>query len=80
MSTSIAASQPIFADKVMAQRPASQTSTRTARGDPWSGNRPVQFGIAVSRKPVMMAGTKPNSSSWTCQSRGEKAVASDSSP
>ena len=26
---------------------------------PWIGSRPVQFGIAVSRKPVITAGRKP---------------------
>ena len=31
--------------------------------------RPVQLGIAVVRKPATTAAMKPNSISWTCQSR-----------
>ena len=32
------------------------TATSTSNGMPCSGSRPVQFGIAVSRKPVTTAG------------------------
>ena len=34
-----------------ASRPTIQVAAKTARGPPWSGRRPVQFGIAVRRKP-----------------------------
>ena len=49
-STIAAGSQPIFADKVIAMRPASHTTTNISNGVPWIGNRPVQFEIAVSEK------------------------------
>ena len=39
-----------------ATRPASHTATSTSKGMPWIGSRPVQLGIAVSRKPVTTAG------------------------
>ena len=55
-STIAANSQPISAEKVTPTRPASQTKTNTSKGMPWIGNRPVQLGIAVSRKPVTTAG------------------------
>ena len=44
-------------DSVTAARPATQTSSSTISGVPCSGSRPVQFGMAVSRKPVTTAGT-----------------------
>ena len=72
--------QPISAEKVTAMRPASHTATSVSNGVPWIGSRPVQFGIAVSRKPVTTAGRKPYSISCTCQSIGPKAVDSASSP
>ena len=51
-----AGSQPISAENVTATRPASHTATSMSNGVPWIGSRPVQFGIAVSRKPVTTAG------------------------
>ncbi len=58
LQSTIAAGQgPHSADPVTAMRPAIQAATSTARGFPWMGRRPVQFGTAVSRKPVTMAAT-----------------------
>ena len=51
-----AASQPISAENVTPMRPTSQTANSTSNGMPWIGNRPVQFGMAVSRNPVTTAG------------------------
>ena len=48
--------QPVSAENVTAMRPAIQTTTSASSGVPCIGNRPVQFGIAVNRKPVMTAG------------------------
>ena len=56
-SISAAGNQPMKPDSVTATRPAIQTSSSTISGVPCSGSRPVQFGIAVSRKPVTTAGT-----------------------
>ena len=42
---------------VTAIRPISHALTRTRSGRPCSGSRPVQFGTAVSRKPVTTAAT-----------------------
>ena len=39
----------------------------SASGMPRIGRRPVQFGIAVSRKPVTAASAKPNTISCACQ-------------
>jgi hypothetical protein len=55
-SISIATHQPVAAEKVTARRPAIHMTTSVASGVPCSGSRPVQFGIAVNRKPVMTAG------------------------
>jgi hypothetical protein len=55
-STSIAASHPVSAENATQRRPASQTVASPSSGVPWIGNRPVQFGIAVNRKPVITAG------------------------
>jgi len=55
-SISIAASQPISPENVTPRRPAIQTSTSESKGIPRIGSRPVQFGIAVNRKPVITAG------------------------
>ena len=55
-STSIAASQPVSAENVTVMRPAIQTTTSASKGIPRIGRRPVQFGIAVNRKPVITAG------------------------
>jgi hypothetical protein len=54
-SIAAAATQPISAEKKTASRPANQTRTRANSGNPCTGSRPVQFGIAVRRKPVTTA-------------------------
>ncbi len=36
--------------------PSGDPDDQSVSGVPWIGNRPVQFGIAVNRKPVMTAG------------------------
>ena len=59
ISTSIAASQPVYAENVTQTRPAVHSATRTISGRPRSGSRPVQFGIAVNKNPVITAGRKP---------------------
>ena len=41
----------------IARRPATQSAVSAANGAPQIGSRPVQFGIAVSRKPAMTAAT-----------------------
>ncbi len=58
-ATSIVAatSGPILVDSRIAIRPANQSATSAASGAPFTGNRPVQFGIAVSRKPATVAAT-----------------------
>ncbi len=53
ISTTKAATGP--GATAQAMRPASHSVTRPARGQPLSGNRPVQFGIAVSTKPARTA-------------------------
>ncbi len=58
-STAAAGQAPIQTDPAIAARPASQSSIRPASGAPCNGIRPVQFGIAVSRKPATTAPTKP---------------------
>ena len=44
------------AEIVTATRPATHTRTSASSGLPWIGSCPVQFGIAVKRKPVITAG------------------------
>ena len=51
-------------------RPASHKTHNDTNGRPLNGVWPVQFGIAVRRKPVITAGKNPNSISWMCHSRG----------
>ncbi len=51
------ATAPIDADIRIAIRPASHSSARPASGAPQTGSRPVQFGMAVRRKPAMTAAT-----------------------
>ncbi|MGY4356519.1 hypothetical protein ACVW0J_003012 [Bradyrhizobium sp. i1.7.7] len=58
-STTSANAQPISADRVTAKRPASHTVSSAPSDVPWIGSRPVQFGIAVNRNPVITAGRKP---------------------
>ncbi|MHC2538845.1 hypothetical protein ACVJMY_008414 [Bradyrhizobium diazoefficiens] len=58
-STTSANAQPTSADSVTARRPASHTASNAPSDVPWIGSRPVQFGIAVNRNPVMTAGRKP---------------------
>src|SRR5207237_5445774 len=53
-------------------RPSSHSPASVASGAPATGGRPVQFGMAVSRKPAIVAITKPNSISWMCQASGSK--------
>src|SRR5262245_9065607 len=55
MSITAASSAPQIAEPATATRPASQSAARAANGKPLTGKRPVQLGMAVSRKPVTMA-------------------------
>ncbi len=57
---------PIQSEMIMTPRPASQSTTKTNRGRPLIGSRPVQLGTAVRRKPVTAAATVPNIISWKC--------------
>ena len=54
--------------------PSNHKLARSAKGAPLIGGRPVQFGIAVSRNPAIVAITKPNSISWICQASGSKRL------
>ena len=54
--------------------PAATEPASSASGAPLTGSRPVQFGMAVSRKPAIAAITKPNSISWICQVSGSKRL------
>ncbi len=55
-------------------RPSSQSATSPISRAPRIGGRPVQVGIAVSMKPAMAAGTKPNSIAWMCHVNGSKRL------
>jgi len=79
-SSTAAAQGPISADRPTAARPRAQSPTSSAKPGPRSGSRPVQLGIAVSRKPAITAATKPNSISWACQVAGSKAVGRATTP
>ena len=79
-SIAAASPAPISAETATAILPASQRRTRPPSGAPCSGSRPVQLGMAVSRKPQTAAPTKPNSISWACQASGSKAVARTGMP
>ena len=61
-------------------RPASHSPASAASGAPRSGSRPVQFGIAVRRKPATLARAKPNTISWMCQTNGGNAPGSAAPP
>ena len=65
---------PIRSENATAPRPSTQIANNIISGAPCSGLRPVQFGIAVNRKPAIAAATKPNSISCTCQETGSNAV------
>ncbi len=80
MSRPMAGPQPMRAENATASRPAIQASTSTRSGPPRTGRRPVQLGMAVSRKPPMAATWKPKTISWMCQSTGEKAVGTSTCP
>ena len=54
-SATAAAGTPILAESQTPTRPIAQSKTSAANGPPCSGMRPVQFGIAVSRKPTVAA-------------------------
>ena len=62
------------AESRQAMRPSSHNPASSASGLPLTGSRPVQFGIAVSRKPAIAAITKPNSISWICQASGSNRL------
>ena len=53
----VAAGRPIQADVSTAIRPAAQRAVSAASGQPATGSRPIQFGIAVKRKPAITAPT-----------------------
>jgi hypothetical protein len=68
------ASQGGISAEIRETRPNNHNPARSASCAPFTGRRPVQFGIAVSKKPAMAAITKPNSISWTCQASGSRLV------
>ena len=61
-----AATSPTMPASRTATRPDSQTANRTNNTGPPTGGRPVQFGMAVSRKPATIADPYPKRSSWEC--------------
>jgi hypothetical protein len=79
-SAATAKAGPVQAEPATATRPRSHSKTRRPSGHPWSGRRPVQLGIAVSRNPAIAAVTKPNKSSCTCHVAGANAVGSATAP
>ncbi len=76
----MAAKGPVQAEKATATRPIIQNRTSVPSGQPWSGSRPVQLGMAVRRKPAIAAATNPKISSWKCQAMGSNAVGSAMAP
>jgi len=54
-SSAAASAGCINAEKYMAALPATQNRNSTSKGVPEIGNRPVQLGTAVSRKPAITA-------------------------
>jgi hypothetical protein len=75
-STAAASQSGRTTETRQAIRPTSQSTASPTSGAPWIGGRPVQLGIAVSMKPAMVAGTKPNSMAWMCQESGSKRLSS----
>jgi hypothetical protein len=73
-SAEIASQGGKSAEIMQETRPNNHNPARSASGAPFNGRCPVQFGIAVSRKPAIAAITKPNSISWTCQVSGSNRV------
>ena len=79
-SAAMASQTGISAETRPAIRPSSHKPAKLASGSPLTGSRPVQFGIAVNRKPAIAAIAKPNSISWMCQVKriepaGQRAAA-----
>lgn len=70
----IASHVGISAETRQAIRPSIHSPASTASGAPLTGRRPVQFGIAVNRKPATVAITKPNNISWICQLSGSNRL------
>ena len=66
--------EPTSAENSTASRAAPTRRTAPATACPAIGSRPVQFGIAVSRKPETAAPTKPNSISCRCHATGSNRV------
>ena len=60
------------AEKSTDTRPRTHNANSAASGGPAIGSRPVQFGIAVNRNPVITAPAKPNNISWRCQASAPK--------
>ncbi len=56
-SSAAAGAGPIHAETPTAARPEHHKANRTPNCRPHTGNRPVQFGMAVSRNPVITAVT-----------------------
>ena len=71
---------PITTEKRTATRPTTHNPNSISKGGPAIGNRPVQFGTAVSAKPETAAPTKPNSISWRCQACPSKRLGIVNSP
>ena len=75
-SAATASQTGISAETRPAIRPSSHKPAKLASGSPLTGSRPVQFGIAVNRKPAIAASAKPNSISWMCQVKGSNRLGS----
>ena len=59
-----------WADRKTATRPRHQSANSAASFQPTMGNRPVQFGTAVNKKPARIALKYPNKNACACQDIG----------
>ena len=75
-----AAATPMMADVTIAARPEAHNTARANSGTPCKGKRPVQFGMAVNRKPATAAMAKPWIISWACQATGSIPIGSTTRP
>ena len=55
VSHTAAGARPMISETKTAPRPSAHSAQSSASGRPATGNRPVQFGIAVSKKPATTA-------------------------
>ena len=71
---------PTIAEAAIAARPQAHAAARPNNGAPCRGKRPLQLGMAVSRKPATAAMAKPCTISWACQASGSIAIGSSMRP